>query len=539
MLPTPARVVLGAAAGAGLGLVSVVFSAEKAQAEQAAVYPFYIVGPDELCALIRRRDLPRLELCASRDPNFDLNVSDGAGDTPLMAAILHADEEMVRFLLEQGADPDHLVTAQAGVQRAEFTPLAFAAGRGHAPAARALVEFGANVQAAKDCLRAARLDPAVLDRMGLAMPHEDVIASNRRLAQKSVRTRLAKRTPVEQLLRGAIIGQEGAIRAVSDALVRYQTGWVDGEHPLVLMFLGSSGVGKTETAKTIARHLGGSAKDGFVRIDMSEYQERHSTARLIGAPPGYVGYDKGGQLTEALKKRGNSVVLFDEIEKAHPEVLTLMLQLFDEGRLTDGQGHTITAKDAVFVCTSNLAQGLIADSALELREQAKAADKDADAASSVMPREWVFNSLMPVLKSHFGRDEFLGRIDEFVVFLPFTEKELSQLVDVTLEKWVRHAKSRHQVEIKWNTDLVNLILDDYNLRWGARSLQHTVDKKVINPIARFMQHRDVPERSALLLEVDKDKNVVPRVTASTVDWGNLSSGSDKRIDNWFSRHFRN
>jgi ATP-dependent Clp protease ATP-binding subunit ClpB len=156
---------------------------------------------------------------------------------------------------------------------------------------------------------------------------------------------------------------------------RKENGWVDDDHPLVFLFLGSSGIGKTELAKQIAKYLhkddGGGGKDSFIRMDMSEYQEKHEVAKLIGSPPGYVGHDDGGQLTKRLTKCPNAVVLFDEVDKAHPDVLTVMLQLFDEGRLTDGKGKTIECKKAIFVMTSNLAATEIAEHGLQLRREAE------------------------------------------------------------------------------------------------------------------------------------------------------------------------
>ena len=153
------------------------------------------------------------------------------------------------------------------------------------------------------------------------------------------------------------------------AIRRKENGWTDDKHPLVFLFLGSSGIGKTELAKQLASYIHKSDKNGFIRLDMSEYQEKHEVAKLIGAPPGYVGHEEGGQLTKMLKQCKNAVVLFDEVDKAHPDVLTVLLQLFDEGRLTDGKGKTIECTDAIFIMTSNLASEEIAQHALELRDE--------------------------------------------------------------------------------------------------------------------------------------------------------------------------
>lgn len=159
------------------------------------------------------------------------------------------------------------------------------------------------------------------------------------------------------------------------AIRRKENGWVDDDHPLVFLFLGSSGIGKTELAKQLACYIHKEKPSGFIRLDMSEYQEKHEVAKLIGAPPGYIGHDDGGQLTSRLRKNPKAVVLFDEVDKAHPDVLTVLLQLFDEGRLTDGKGKTIECKDAVFIMTSNLASNEIAQHAVNLRQEMTAARK--------------------------------------------------------------------------------------------------------------------------------------------------------------------
>ena len=182
-----------------------------------------------------------------------------------------------------------------------------------------------------------------------------------------------RRFPLEQRLKEFIVGQEGPISTVASAIRRKENGWMDEEHPLVFLFLGSSGIGKTELAKQVSKYIHKEDKAAFIRIDMSlsEYQEKHEVAKLIGSPPGYVGHEDGGQLTKKLKEFPEAVVLFDEVDKAHTDVLTVLLQLFDEGRLTDGKGKTIECKNAMFIMTSNLASTEIADHALQLRREAE------------------------------------------------------------------------------------------------------------------------------------------------------------------------
>ncbi|GBL80458.1 Caseinolytic peptidase B, partial [Araneus ventricosus] len=301
-----------------------------------------------------------------------------------------------------------------------------------------------------------------------------------------------RRFPLEQRLKMYIVGQEGAIANVAGAIRRKENGWYDGDHPLVFLFMGSSGIGKTELAKQVARYLHKDTKEGFIRLDMSEYQEKHEVAKLIGSPPGYIGHDDGGQLTKQLKACPNAVVLFDEVDKAHPDVLTVLLQLFDEGRLTDGKGRTIECKDAIFIMTSNLASDEIARHALQLRaEAAELASQrysnnigDAEMVERVtISKAFKENVVHPILKRHFRRDEFLGRITEIIYFLPFSKSELVKLVQKELEHWAELAKERHNIELTWDKMLLETICEGYDVHYGARSIKHEEMKVVqIGPV---------------------------------------------------------
>ncbi|VDN11932.1 unnamed protein product [Dibothriocephalus latus] len=213
-----------------------------------------------------------------------------------------------------------------------------------------------------------------------------------------------QRYPLEQRLREKLVGQEQAIRTVSSAIRRKENGWHDEDHPLVFLFLGSSGIGKTEMAKQVAAYLHKDVSKAFIRIDMSEYQEKHECP--------------------------NAVVLFDETEKAHPDVLTALLQVFDEGRLTDGQGNTVDCKNAVFIMTSNAGSQVIAEYAQSLRSDSGSADSRIEVS-----RDFKEKVMRPMLRKHFLRDEFLGRINEIVYFLPFSTSELTQLVQRNMDAW--------------------------------------------------------------------------------------------------------
>ncbi|KAM4046780.1 mitochondrial disaggregase [Anomaloglossus baeobatrachus] len=337
------------------------------------------------------------------------------------------------------------------------------------------------------------------------------------VAQKKRDLEERRRFPLEQRLQEHIVGQEGAIATVGAAIRRKENGWSDDEHPLVFLFLGSSGIGKTELAKQTARYLHKDIKKGFIRLDMSEFQEKHEVAKFIGSPPGYVGHEDGGQLTKKLKECPNAVVLFDEVDKAHPDVLTIMLQLFDEGRLTDGKGKTIECKDAIFIMTCNAGSDEIAHHALQLRQEAqhmskhRLADKRGDihTPNITISKHFKENVIRPILKAHFRRDEFLGRINEIVYFLPFCRSELSQLVLKELNTWAKKAKQRHEITLIWDREVMDVLADGYNVHYGARSIKHEVDRRVVNQLAAAYEQDLLPRGCTLRIAVDaSDKHLL-------------------------------
>ena len=231
---------------------------------------------------------------------------------------------------------------------------------------------------------------------------------------------------METRLHERVIGQDEAIRAVANAVRRARAGLQDPNRPLgSFIFLGPTGVGKTELARALAEFLFDD-EHAMIRIDMSEYQEKHTVSRLIGAPPGYIGYDEAGQLTEAVRRRPYSVVLFDEIEKAHPEVLNVLLQLLDDGRLTDSKGRTVDFKNTVVIMTSNAGSHLIAEAAQ---------------TSSGELNEGVRRQVLDVLRQHF-RPEFLNRIDEIIVFHPLSRADMKKIIDIQLRGLVKRLADR-------------------------------------------------------------------------------------------------
>uniref|UniRef100_A0A2K5P1G5 Mitochondrial disaggregase n=1 Tax=Cercocebus atys TaxID=9531 RepID=A0A2K5P1G5_CERAT len=324
-----------------------------------------------------------------------------------------------------------------------------------------------------------------------------------------------RRFPLEQRLKEHIIGQESAIATVGAAIRRKENGWYDEEHPLVFLFLGSSGIGKTELAKQTAKYMHKDAKKkGLPSMFPSFYQ----VAKFIGSPPGYVGHEEGGQLTKKLKQCPNAVVLFDEVDKAHPDVLTIMLQLFDEGRLTDGKGKTIDCKDAIFIMTSNVASDEIAQHALQLRQEAlemsrnRIAENLGDVQISdkiTISKNFKENVIRPILKAHFRRDEFLGRINEIVYFLPFCHSELIQLVNKELNFWAKRAKQRHNITLLWDREVADVLVDGYNVHYGARSIKHEVERRVVNQLAAAYEQDLLPGGCTLRITVeDSDKQLL-------------------------------
>jgi ATP-dependent Clp protease ATP-binding subunit ClpC len=278
---------------------------------------------------------------------------------------------------------------------------------------------------------------------------------------------------MEDFLHERVIGQDRAIVAVSDAIRRARAGLKDPTRPIgSFIFLGPTGVGKTELAKTLAEYLFDD-EEAMVRIDMSEYQERHSVSRLIGAPPGYVGYDEGGSLTEAVRRRPYRVILFDEIEKAHPDVFNTLLQVLDDGRLTDGQGRTVDFRNTVIVMTSNLGTGA----------QERATFGFTQRADGTPDHENLQGSIEKALREFF-RPEFLNRIDEIVIFEPLTQAELGKIVDILINE-VRTRMAERQIDFDLTAAAKEeIVREGYDPAFGARPLRRTVQRRIENELAK-------------------------------------------------------
>ncbi|MBI5949271.1 MAG: AAA family ATPase [Chloroflexi bacterium] len=286
-------------------------------------------------------------------------------------------------------------------------------------------------------------------------------------------TESEKLLKMEDHLHGRVIGQDQAIVALSDAIRRARAGLKDPRRPIgSFIFLGPTGVGKTELAKTLAEYLFDD-EDAMIRLDMSEFQERHTVSRLIGAPPGYVGYDEGGGLTEAVRRRPYRVILFDEIEKAHPDVFNTLLQILEDGRLTDGHGRTVDFRNTVIVMTSNLGTGV----------QEKATLGFTRRSGDVNEQEKLKQSVEKALREHF-RPEFLNRIDEIIIFEPLTRAELTTIVDLLAEE-VRKRMSDRQIDFELTAAAKEeIVREGYDPAYGARPLRRTVQRRVENELAK-------------------------------------------------------
>lgn len=293
---------------------------------------------------------------------------------------------------------------------------------------------------------------------------------------------------LEKELEKRVVGQDFAISSISEAIRRSRSGLSDPNRPIgAFLFLGPTGVGKTELAKSLAEQLF-DREDALVRLDMSEYMEKHSVAKLIGSPPGYIGYEEGGQLTEVLRRRPYSVVLFDEIEKAHHDVFNILLQLFDDGRITDSKGRTVNAKNALFIMTSNLGSQQL----LEKIEQHRNLSKEA-----------ILELLEPILQAHF-RPEFINRLDEIIPFLPLKKEDMEKVVEIQLRQLAKRLAERH-VTLHWSHEAVKQLAEEgYNPYFGARPLKRLIQQEVVNMLSNAILEGKIPSDSTITIEFKDD-----------------------------------
>jgi ATP-dependent Clp protease ATP-binding subunit ClpB len=289
---------------------------------------------------------------------------------------------------------------------------------------------------------------------------------------------------MEERLQERVVGQEDAVRAVADAVRRARAGLKDPNRPIgSFIFLGPTGVGKTELARALAEFLFDD-EHAMIRLDMSEYMEKHAVSRLIGAPPGYVGYEEGGQLTEAVRRRPYSVVLFDEIEKAHPDVFNALLQILDDGRLTDGQGRVVDFKNTVVIMTSNIGSQYIQEM------------QDA-------PAEQMEKAVMNALRQHF-RPEFLNRVDEIIIFHRLTEEQLERIVEIQLGRLAK-TLAEHRISIELTSAAKRrLAREGFDPVYGARPLRRAIQRLIQNSLSLKLLQGEIREGSHVRVEVGEE-----------------------------------
>jgi ATP-dependent Clp protease ATP-binding subunit ClpB len=296
---------------------------------------------------------------------------------------------------------------------------------------------------------------------------------------------------MEERLHQRIVGQDEAITAVSNAIRRARAGLQDPNRPLgSFIFLGPTGVGKTELARALAEFMFDD-EHAMVRIDMSEYQEKHTVSRMLGAPPGYVGYEEAGQLTEAVRRRPYSVVLFDEIEKAHPEVLNVLLQLLDDGRLTDGKGRTVDFKNVVVIMTSNLGSQYIAEAA-----------SDSGAGGAELS-ERVKRQVTEALRQHF-RPEFINRVDEIIFFHALGLQHMKQIIDIQIRGLLKRLEDR-KIHVELSDAAKGYVVSEgYDPMFGARPLKRTIQRRVLDPLALRVLEGEFREGDKIGVDIDGD-----------------------------------
>ena len=316
--------------------------------------------------------------------------------------------------------------------------------------------------------------------------------------KKMAQSEKEKLLHLEEELHRRVVGQDEAIKAVSDAVRRSRAGLNDPRRPIgSFIFLGTTGVGKTELAKALAEYLFDD-EDMLTRIDMSEYMEKHSVSRLVGAPPGYVGYEEGGQLTEAVRRKPYSVVLFDEIEKANPDVFNILLQVLDDGRLTDNKGRFINFKNTIIIMTSNMGSQLIRENFKEIDKQSGQEKQDTI--------ERTKQDVMDMLKQTI-RPEFLNRIDEVVMFTPLNKKEIQEIVDLQVRS-VRKMLAANGVTLEITQGALELLAEDgYDPEFGARPVKRTIQRMVLNQLSKDILAQKVNREKAIIIDREGDELV--------------------------------
>ena len=308
---------------------------------------------------------------------------------------------------------------------------------------------------------------------------------------------------LEEEMHKRVVGQDEAIEAIANAVRRSRAGLQDAQKPIgSFLFLGTTGVGKTEVARALAEFLFDD-QDMMTRIDMSEYQEKHSASRLVGAPPGYVGYEEGGQLTEAIRRKPYSVVLFDEIEKAHPDVFNVLLQVLDDGRLTDNKGRTVNFKNTIIIMTSNMGSDIIQHNFEKLT---------ADNAHEI--EETTEKQVLSLLKERI-RPEFLNRIDETIVFHPLNKEQIAEVVRIQLDRVIT-SLAENGITLTYTDRAVEHIAElGFDPQYGARPVKRVIQKEVMNPLSIAVLEEKIQKDKAIQLDyVDNEMKFINQSLAN-------------------------
>ncbi len=314
---------------------------------------------------------------------------------------------------------------------------------------------------------------------------------------KMVQSEKEKLLHLEEELHSRVVGQEEAIRAIADAVRRSRAGLNDPKRPIgSFIFLGTTGVGKTELAKALAEYLFDD-ENMMTRIDMSEYQEKHSVSRLVGAPPGYVGYDEGGQLTEAVRRKPYSVVLFDEIEKAHPDVFNILLQVLDDGHLTDNKGRSVNFKNTIIIMTSNMGSALIRENF------AKMTDDNKDETIETTKQQ-----VLDMLKQTI-RPEFLNRIDEIIMFTPLNRNEIEEIVGLQVRGIQKMLKASSGIELRITPEALSFLADEgFDPEFGARPVKRAIHRLVLNRLSKDILAQKVDKEHPIVIDYDKNDDTL-------------------------------
>ncbi len=350
------------------------------------------------------------------------------------------------------------------------------------------------IELAKEELKKAQGDNPLIDEVVNAEDIAEIVSRWTGIpVNKMMQSEREKLLNLEKELHKRVVGQDEAIVAVSDAIRRSRAGLQDSHRPIgSFIFLGTTGVGKTELAKALAEFLFDD-ENNMVRIDMSEYQERHSVSRLIGAPPGYVGYDESGQLTEAVRRKPYSVVLLDEIEKAHQDVYNILLQILDDGRLTDNKGRLVDFKNTIIIMTSNIG-------AMAIQEMiSKNADDDTDF-------DEMRNKVMEILRQ-FMKPEFLNRIDDIIMFTPLSKEQIINVVAMQFHSLKKMLK-RNDIDIEMTTEAMKHIAEtSYDVRYGARPVKRMMQRELINDLSKMILSDKVNKEKPIIVDCEGDKIV--------------------------------